>query len=53
MDWILLGIVGWVLCLLVVLILLRIAGDEDRAARHTQKSIDPYSDVTITRSGLL
>ena len=52
LDWILLGIVGWVICLLFVLILLRMAGDVDRAARHAQKSIDPYADVTITRSGL-
>jgi len=27
------------------------AGDQDRAARHEQKRLDPYSDVTITHSG--
>ena len=50
-DWIVLGLVAWALGLLFVLILLRMAGDQDRAARHAQRSIDPHSDVTITRSG--
>ena len=48
-TWILLGAVGWLLGLLFVLILMRMAGNQDRAARHEQKRIDPYSDVTITR----
>ena len=48
-SWILLGIVGWALGLLFVLILFRMAGDQDRAARHEQKRLDPYSDVTITQ----
>jgi hypothetical protein len=50
-DWILLGIVVWVLGALFVMVLMRMAGDQDRAARHSQKSVDPYADVTITRSG--
>jgi hypothetical protein len=50
-GWIVLGIVGWVLGLVVVLTLFRMAGDQDRAARHEQKRLDPYSDVTITHSG--
>ena len=50
-GWILLGVVVWALCLLVVLVLLRMAGDQDRAARHTQKDVDPFSDITITRPG--
>jgi hypothetical protein len=37
--------------MLFVMVLLRIAGDSDRAARHAQKKVDPYADVTITRSG--
>ena len=40
-GWILLGVVVWVLCLLVVLVLLRMAGDQDRAARHAQKKPRP------------
>jgi hypothetical protein len=51
MEWVVLGIVGWVLGFLFVLVLMRIAGDGDRAARHAQRDIDPHSDVTITRSG--
>ena len=51
LGWILLGLVGWALGLVVVLALFRRSGDQDRAARHEQKRLDPYSDVTITRTG--
>jgi hypothetical protein len=51
MGWILLAIVGWALGIVLLLALLRMSGDQDRAARHHQKHLDPYSDVTITRSG--
>ena len=51
LGWILLGLVGWAVGLVVVLALFRMSGDQDRAARHEQKRLDPYSDVTITRSG--
>jgi len=51
LGWVLLGLVGWALGLVVVLALFRMSGDQDRAARHEQKRLDPYSDVTITRSG--
>jgi len=47
-----LAVVGWLLGLSFVLVLIRMAGDQDRAARHQQKHLDPYSDVTITRSGI-
>ena len=50
-GWIALGLVGWGLGLVVVLALFRMSGDQDRAARHEQKRLDPYSDVTITRVG--
>ena len=50
LGWILLGVVGWVLGLLFVLVLMRMASDQDRAARHEQKRLDPFSDVTITKS---
>ena len=52
LAWIMLGAMGWLLGLLFVLVLMRMAGDQDRAARHEQKRIDPYSDVTVTRSGV-
>ena len=50
-GWILLGLVGWTLGLLFTLVLMRMSGDQDRAARREEKRVDPYSDVTITRSG--
>lgn len=51
LSWIMLGLVGWALGLMFVLVLMRMAGDQDRAARHEQKRLDPFVDVTITRYG--
>ena len=51
LSWIMLGLVGWALGLLFVIVLMRMAGDQDRAARHEQKRLDPFTDVTITRPG--
>jgi hypothetical protein len=51
LSWIMLGLVGWALGLFFVIVLMRMAGDQDRAARHEQKRLDPYADVTITRYG--
>lgn len=51
LGWIVLGLVGWALGLLFTLALFRISGDQDRDARHEQKRMDPYSDVTITQFG--
>jgi len=50
-KWILLGVVAWALGLLVALVLFRMAGDQDRAARHNHKQLIPHSDVTITKFG--
>jgi len=50
-GWIVLGLIGWALGLLFVLVLFRMSGDQDRAARHHEKRRDPFSDVTITQSG--
>jgi hypothetical protein len=50
LSLIVLGLVGWVLALLVVLVLMRMTGDQDRVARHEEKRLDPFSDVTITGS---
>jgi len=33
------------------MVLMRMAGNEDRAARHEEKRRDPFSDVAITQSG--
>ena len=51
-HWILLGVIAWVLGVLFVLILMRMAGKQDRTARHTQMDIDPFAEVTITRTGI-
>jgi NADH:ubiquinone oxidoreductase subunit K len=48
---ILLGLAGWALGLAIVLALFRMASDQDRAARHAEKQLDPFSDVEITQSG--
>lgn len=49
--WIMLGVVGWALGFLFVLVLMRMSGEQDRDSRHEQKRMDPYSDVTITNLG--
>jgi len=50
--WIVLGLVAcWMLGFLFVLVLMRMAANQDREARHQQKRLDPYADVTITRPG--
>jgi len=49
LNLILLGLLGWGLGLLFVLVLMRMAGAQDRAARHEQKRLDPLADVTITQ----
>jgi hypothetical protein len=52
LGWILLGLIGWALGFGFVLLLMRMSGQQDRAARHEQKRMDPFSDVTITRTGV-
>jgi flagellar basal body-associated protein FliL len=47
--WILLGLACWALALVFVLILMWMAGTQDRSARHEQKTIYPLSDITITQ----
>ena len=34
------------------MILMQMAGGEDRAARHEEKRLDPFSDVSITQTGV-
>jgi hypothetical protein len=48
---ILLDLVGWALGVLFVLVLCRMAGSEDRAARHAEKMLDPFSDVHVIMPG--
>ena len=49
LSLIVLGLVGWVLVQLVALVLMRMASDQDRVARHQEKLLIPYSDVTIAQ----
>ncbi len=48
---IIVGVIGWTLGLVIVLTLFRMSGDQDRAARHAEKRLDPFSDVEITQNG--
>jgi len=51
LSWILLGLIGWALGLLLLLVLMRMAKAQDRAARHSQKNLDSFTEVTITQLG--
>jgi predicted outer membrane lipoprotein len=51
LSWIFLTLLAWAFGLLFVLALAKMSGDQDRAARHEEKRLDPHSDVTITRFG--
>jgi hypothetical protein len=50
-DWIVIVLLLWFVGALVAIVLVRMAGDQDRAARHLEKAISPFSDVTITHHG--
>lgn len=47
----LLGLAGWAVGFAIVLALFRMSGEQDRAARHAEKRLDPFSDVEITQNG--
>ena len=51
LTMILLGLAAWGVGFVVVLALFRMSGNQDRAARHAEKRLDPFSDVEITQSG--
>ncbi len=40
-------VIGW----LVTFTLLKMADDNDRAARHAERELIPFSDVTVTQAG--
>ena len=50
-TWIVLGLLAWVLVSLVVLVIFRMSGDNHRAARHLERQLSPFTEVTITRAG--
>jgi hypothetical protein len=47
MSSIVLGLVGCGLSTLVVIALMRIAGEGDRQARHAQRRIDPFQTLPL------
>ena len=50
--WITLAIVGWAIGLVGLFALMRMAGDEDRAARQQEQLLYPFSDVMVTQAGV-
>jgi hypothetical protein len=51
LTWTLVGLALWMVGFGFLMVLMRMAADEDRAARHIERSIYPFSDVPITRFG--
>ena len=51
LNWILFGLAGYAFGLVLLMALMEMARREDRAARHHEKRMAPWSDVTITRYG--
>ena len=51
LTWIVGGVLLWTLGFLFLLVLMRMASDQDRAARHEEFILNPLSDVPITRFG--
>ena len=51
LTWIFLGFVLWTIGFGFLMTLMWMASDEDRAARHEEKNLDPFSDVPITQFG--
>jgi len=49
LGWVVLGLVVWALGSVFVFALFSMARDQDRAARHEEHRLVPYSDVTITQ----
>ena len=51
--WIVLGLVAWTLGFLFVMALMRVAGDEDRAALQQEKFLEPFSDAMGRGMGIV
>lgn len=51
LTWILLGLTLWIAGFGFVMILMRMAGDEDRGARHIERGMARFSDVPIPQFG--
>ena len=51
LTWILLGLALWIIGFGFVLVLMRMASDEDRAARHIEQSDGSLLGRTVTQFG--
>ena len=50
-GWITIALIAVGICWLVTFTLLKMADDNDRAARHAERKLIPFSDVTVTQAG--
>ena len=50
-GWVLLALAAWGVIGAFTILFVRMSGDQDRKARHAQKELFPFSDVTITGMG--
>ena len=50
LTWIVGGIIVWAVGFLFLLALMRMAGDQDLAARREEMLLDPCSDPAVLRS---
>jgi hypothetical protein len=48
--WIIAGFAGFLIALVVVYALMKMASDTDRAVRHAEKMLNPLSDVFVTQA---
>ena len=51
LTWILLGLALWIVGFGFVMVLMRMASDEDRGSRRIERSMDPFSNVPATQFG--
>jgi hypothetical protein len=50
LTWIVGGLIVWTFGILFLLALMRMASDQDQAARRQETLLDPCSDVGVARS---
>jgi hypothetical protein len=50
-GWITIAVIALGISWLVTFALLKMADDNDRAARHAERKLIPFSDVTVTQAG--
>jgi hypothetical protein len=50
-GWITIAAIALGISWLVTFTLLKMANENDRAARHAERKLVPFSDVTVTQAG--